>query len=413
MGKLVLFLVVVVLISLVLFLSYQMDKRDISQKRKEKIEKNNIARNNLKTEEDIYNFNKEPLIQETVQINTDEIKNKLNNDYTDDNEYDIDDALLEYEDILNDENLENIINEEDIKENLDEEIINSDLSDEVLEEIVDLNDIEDVINDENESDLEENVVEDFNENEEDEEIEESEKIEEVEKINSEDIEPEEIEETPKISIEDLPIENESMNEFTMVFNSKLLKSTDEILEEDDEDFELEELENAIAEANIKKYTRNKKGAPKLESKKEMPKHKSSDGVKRYTRKKEPKKETEIVKEEKKSSITSNVKRYTGKKIKRNIPSEEISIEDKFINSYTDILKDDDTEIKEEKKLEKPKLKRGRPKKSDTPKRGRPKKVVTPKRGRPKKEDKPKRGRPKKSEREATKKKTASTKKETK
>lgn len=402
MGKLVLFLVVVLLIILVLFLSYQMDKRDISKKRKEKIERNNIARNNLKTEEDIYNFNKEPLIQETVQINTDEIRNKLNNDYTDDNEYDIDDTLLKYEDILNDENLKNIINEEDIKENLDEEIINSDLEDEVLDEIVDLNDIEDVINDENKSDLEENVVVDFYENEKDEDTGKS------EKINSEDIESEEMEETPK-----MPIENESINEFTMVFNSKLLKSTDEILEEDDEDFELEELENAIAEANIKKYTRNKKGAPKLESKKEMPKHKFSDGVKRYTRKKESKKETEIAKDEKKSSITSNVKRYTGKKIKRNIPSEEISIEDKFINSYTDILEDDDTEIKEEKKLEKPKLKRGRPKKSDTPKRGRPKKVVTPKRGRPKKEDKPKRGRPKKSESEATKKKTASTKKETK
>lgn len=315
MSKLILFFVVVLLITLVLFLSYKMDKNDISKKRKEKIIKNKQKKEDVNSE--IYNDIQEMVKasiwevdedenikdqQETMQISTDDIKEKIENDYKENIE---DEDLDSYIDILEEYNFN--ITDSDFEDNQGDENINENIDEE----------------------LKENKVENKIENK---------------------------------------IENKNLNEFTMVFNSKLLKSTEEILEDDEkDDFELEDLEKEIAEANIKKYTRNKKGAPKLESKKETKKNEELV-PKRYTRKKD-----KNIKPENKT-----VKRYTRKKV---------------INKNTELEEKKNNDIKIE---EKPKLKRGRPKKSDTPKRGRPKKVVTKKRGRPKKEEKPKRGRPKKT-----------------
>lgn len=344
MSKLILFLVVVLLITLVLFLSYKMDKNEISKKRKEKIIKNNSKKEDI--DKDIYNGiqdmvrasiseiekdNKSALNQDTMQINTEDIKEQILNDYIEDKteEINIEDKVLSnYIDILDEDDLDDI-------------------------------ELEDNINQE--------------------EIKKSEEYEDKKEVYNN-------------------IENENLDEFTMVFNSKLLKSTEKILEENDDDLGLEDLEKEIAVANIKKYTRSKKETQKLVSKKEISEHKENNNVKRYTRKKTNNKKIQEDKEIK-------VKRYTRKKI----INEDLKVNYEEPNNEESTSEETENierirEINEVPKFEKPKLKRGRPRKADTPKRGRPKKVVTPKRGRPKKEEKPKRGRPKKTENSSQKKK---------
>ena len=91
MSKLILFLVVVCLIALVLFLSYKMDKNEASKKRKEKIIKNNKKKVDIDEEiyKNIYDIVKDSIstandennnndsIQETMQIDTKEIKKSI------------------------------------------------------------------------------------------------------------------------------------------------------------------------------------------------------------------------------------------------------------------------------------------------------------------------------------------------
>lgn len=341
MSKLILFLIVVCLIALVLYLSYKMDTEEVSKKRKDKIIKNNKKRDiDQEIYEDIYDMVKSSFLndedkndeshfsQETMQIDTNQIKEtieKENSKFDTDLEEKI---LNDYIEIL--ENEENNSNEE-IEQHTDKEK---------------------------------------------EKIEQDNLVEEVEENNF-------VEETKKESEEEIYYNNtdENLNEFTMIFNSKLLKSTDEILE-DDEDIALDDLQKEIAVANIKKYTRNKSGSSKLVSKKTNSKtnKKSNSNVKRYTRKKTKKEPKEDVKK---------VKRYTRKKIiNTNKENSEV------LNTEKDLPNEISVSIQKDNK---PKLKRGRPRKIDKPKRGRPKKEEKPKRGRPKKEDKPKRGRPKKTD----------------
>lgn len=285
MGKLILFLVVVCLISLVLYLSYKLDKKDEVENRNKK--------DNYKKDDDL----------------DDEIltQNIMNN-YLD---------LIDETDLVEENNYDVLTNNEEYTE----EII---LDNKVEEEIVDK--------------------------------------------------------------EDIYYNDENLDELTTIFNSKLMKATDDILSDDD--MELLDLQNEIASANVKKYTR-KKQSSKLQSKKKEDKKETPK--KRYTRKKDKKKEN--------TQKSNNVKRYTRKKESVFSIREYKYNLNTFVENDTEFYSDDIPETtKPEKPLyERPKLKRGRPKKSDKPKRGRPKKVQPPKkRGRPRKEDKPKRGRPKKN-----------------
>lgn len=292
-GKIILFLIAAGLIGIVLFISYKMDKNESLIKRKERI---------LNNKKDF--LDEEDALEEIQTISeTEEVMDNFNN---------IDKI---YEDIINEE-------QEDYEED-DEAYVEDELEEDLEEAFLDNIEIEDI-----ESDL----LDDEELEEEEEEI-----IEEPEEVyyNSND---------------------ENLNEFTMIFNSKLL-NLKEKNKSDEDDFGLEDIKRTIAAANIKKYTRTKEAGNKLVSKK------VNKPVKKYTRRKEqPKKKSKV---------------YTRKKIK---PVVEQEIENKKIED------------------DKPKFKRGRPKKVDKPKRGRPKKEVEkPKRGRPKKTDKPKRGRPKKTE----------------
>lgn len=368
MSKLILFFVVVCLIALVLFLSYKMDKNEVSKKRKEKIIKNN-KNNDIdeKIYRDIYDMVKESLLvdedekndisklnQDTMQIDINEIKETIENDSS------LEDKILS-----------------DYLEICDEPDLN------IYENAL----VENIINDELVDEIDYNKTEEFK-TENNKEI-------EVENVEESEIDETRIDEESEDEVEEIYYNDsdENLNEFTMIFNSKLLKSTEEILE-DDEDSELKDLENEIAVANIKKYTRNKKGLPKLVSKKANPEvsRKTNNKVKRYTRKKNNDKK-------KVEGNSTKVRRYTRKKV-TNLNKENLEL----LNRTTSETKE--TSVKNDK----PKLKRGRPKKIDKPKRGRPKKVEVAKRGRPKKEEKPKRGRPKKTETTSKSKKTNTTNK---
>ena len=303
-GKFMLFLIATILIGLVLFLSYKMDKNEELENRKER-----ITGKKQKVKD---NFDYKRAINSVIEkIKSIKLKKNINDEYVISSN-----DMNEYEDI-EDEYIDDIYEE-----------IYQEINNEVEDDIKVFEKIEEV---------KENIEE-----------------------NDEDIAEENLEEanTSKIAITNFKeveqntekevyynADDENLNQFTMVFNSKLLKmeDVDDKKEENDtDDFGLDDIKEIIAAANIKKYTRKKDGK-KYESKK---KKKPS---KRYTRKKgEP-------------------------LVKKN--------------------------VKKEKKQSRPQLKRGRPKKSDKPKRGRPKKEVKPKRGRPKKEIKPKRGRPKKEDTE--------------
>jgi len=101
----------------------------------------------------------------------------------------------------------------------------------------------------------------------------------------------------------------NLDDLTMIFNSKLLNSNYKDAIEEETDLELEDIRKAIAEANIRRYTRIKNGNyTKLTPRKT---NKTNSNVKRYTRKKSNKKEQK----------QSNVKRYTRKKVN----SQEIQI----------------------------------------------------------------------------------------
>ena len=253
-GKIVLFLIAIILIALVLFLSYKMDKNEMSNKRKEKIINNKKKNENLKSnpeiKEEVYKFD------------------SLKNDYLEESETNND--VFEAEDIVDTDNL------------LDEYISD-------LEDITELDKIvENIKNDNTKDDIDHADIEDeltYHETLANEEI--YNNIEnEIEKNDEKEIYYNE--------------NTKNLDEFTMVFNSSSLKNKEK---EDDEDDELEEIEEIIAKANIKKYTRNKKNNSIFNLAQKSKKYTSTNNSsKRYTRKKESK----LIKKES--------KRYTRKKV---------------------------------------------------------------------------------------------------
>lgn len=239
-------------------------------------------------------------------------------------------------------------------------------------------DLEDIVSDENQEDDDIKINNYIDENTKEDSIEEEKNIIDDDVVVEEDSEEQFINRNENIEKMISVFENADS---TMVFNSQELKEkTDEEklnivkgydYEEDDDLSELEDTIKAVT-AHIKRYTR----------KKYVETEKNKEPLKRYTRKKN------------KEKPVSNVKRYTRKKpgvqkVEQPIIENEIVVEE---------LKDEIVEI------EKPKPKRGRPRKADQPvkpKRGRPKKVVEV--------EKPKRGRPRKTDAKKTTKKTTAKK----
>ena len=316
-GKIVLFLIAICLIALVLFLSYKMDKNEMSNKRKEKIINNKKKNENLKSnpeiKEEVYKFD------------------SLKSDYLEESETNND--VFEAEDIVDTDNL------------LDEYISD-------LEDITELDKIvENIKNDNTKDDIDDADIEDeliYHETLANEEI--YNNIEnEIEKNDEKEIYYNE--------------NTKNLDEFTMVFNSSALKDKEK---EDDEDDELEEIEEIIAKANIKKYTRNKKDNSIFNLAQKNKKYTSTNNSsKRYTRKKESK----LIKKES--------KRYTRKKVNT---KKKDNLEEKIpekTESKKVTLKRGRPKKTDKPKRGRPKKettsKRGRPKKTDKPKRGRPKK----------------------------------------
>lgn len=383
--KLILIGVGILAVILVLFIGYKMDKSEENKKRREKFIKDN-KKDESEEDSDLYSA-----IYNTINSEDDDLSEDIYN--YENNETQNTEIENSEEEVV--QNFE--MDDEDDYEDIYKEINNS-YSDDEIEEKSYNNDYEENINEKKIENVEKQEFEITGE------VEDAEEVEELSVKSNENIEK-------MISV----FENADS---TMVFNSQELKSHNEEnfntvkgydYEEDDDD--LLELESTIKAANIKKFKRKKHS--EIEEK-EIKEEKSN--VKRYTRKKK--------KEEKPKS---NVKRYTRKKpVVQNEDIEikeqetennqnsktadieaEKTLEQKLLVKMEEVIEDNSENV-EEKVLEKPKPKRGRPRKADQPvkpKRGRPRKVVEV--------EKPKRGRPRKTDSTKTKKTTTSKKTTTK
>ena len=279
-GKFFLFLVAIGLVALVLFIGYKMDKNEAQEKRKEKIRKQRdddvyskiyTSYDNKKTE-----VEDEEEVEELPEINfapkTEEyFKNSLN-------------ESTQKIDIVNEKEIDTYNSLKPDVQKVEEKIVYEEVEEDGYTEEEDVYESEDF--------GETQVI--FNEedsNDEDEETFNSTMVFNSSPINNLNI--------------DMDVEEKITNKISDV------KGYDY----EDDDSELLDLEQAIAEANIKKYTRDKnqemikaKRVPKKkEEKKETKKESSSE--KKYTRKKADKKESKKTKEE----VKSTTKKYKAKK----------------------------------------------------------------------------------------------------
>lgn len=363
-GKFFLFLVAIGLVVLVLFIGYKMDKNEAQEKRKEKIikQRDNDINDMYSKIYSSYDENKKDVVEEEIIEELPEV-----NFAPETEEY--------FKDVKNDET-----------QKID--VVNDDVLDAYSSLKPEINEVEVI------EDIEETIYE---------EVEEDGYTEEEDVYESEDFE-----ETQVISLDE---EEEEDDEFdsTMVFDAGPLKDLDvnmnveeKIINKisdvkgydyEDNDLDLLALEQTIAEANIKKYTRDKnqemikvKRQPKKKenTKKEEVKKESKD-AKKYTRKKSEKTEKETkkkedVKEKKETAKIYKAKKTTSKK-------EEKKVEEKVApktKKYTKV-----NSKKEKEKEEKPKKERKTSAKevvAEKPKRGRKPAVKE------EKDEKPKRGR---------------------
>lgn len=320
-GKFLLFIVAIGLISLVLFIGYKMDKNEAQEKRKEKIIKqrdNNMYSNVYTTYDNIKEVEEKE--EEIPKINFAPVTEEY------------------FKDVEN-----------DMTQKID-----------VVEEDVDTNSV---------SEVETNKVEEFLY----EEVEEDGYTEENDVYESEDFG-----ETQVISLDEEEEDDEEEFDSTVVFDTGPLKNIDVNMDVEekitnkmtdikgydyeDNDMDLLELEQTIAEANIKKYTRDKNQemikVKRVSKKKESKNSKKEDkNIKKYTRKKETSKK-EVLEDEKKEST---VKRYKTKK--KTTPKEnknEKNNEEIKSKKYTKVKDKKENAKKTEDKVENDeKPKRGR------------------------------------------------------
>lgn len=362
-GKFFLLLVAIGLVALVLFVGYKMDKNEAQEKRKEKIIKqrdNDINDINSKIYSSYDNKAKEYNNLDEVEVDDDEYAEMPEVNFAPETE---------------------VYFKETETEEINEEIEEADTSDD--DEIDAYSSLK-------------NEISDVMEEDEDDGYDEEEDV----------YESEDFGETQVISLEEE--EEKSVSDSTMVFDVGPLKDIDVNMDVEekiinkisdvkgydyeDNDLELMDLEQTIAEANIKKYKRDKnqeiikvKRQPKKteKTKKEEKSKKTDNNVKKYTRRKN---EKETEKEQKIEKVSENkVKRYTAKKSSTKVSKKE-----------------ENEEVKNENKQKKYKKVTTKKEAEEKPKRGRKKAAEKeveekPKRGRKpatkkETEEKPKRGR---------------------
>lgn len=328
-GKVILLLVGVGLVSLVLFLGYKMDKTEASDERKEKLSKKD------RDLDDVYN---------TVYNSKTDISKEIDN--IDFDEEDIN--------IVDDE--ESLLTDEMIAEELERMAIEEAIKEAKMQETQAI----------------ETVVEDYEEDDEDED----EEVEiEDDDDDDDDYEEDDEEDDDEYSYnvkEDTGVFRTTSNyvsNSTMVFETDKLRQIGEKLNrtvdynQEDDELDLSEIESSIKAANIKKYTRKKTNKKEKAKEKET---KKDDGLKRFTRKKVKEVVEDIV-----DNVVEAVQEV--KKPRRGRPTKAEAEEKARLAALN---------------VQKPR--RGRPPKKDKPKRGRPpKKVEKAKRGRPAKNTKKK------------------------
>lgn len=364
-GKFFLFLVAIGLVALVLFIGYKMDKNEAQEKRKEKIikQRDNDINDMYSKIYSSYEDNKKEIVEEEVIEDLPEV-----NFAPETEEY--------FKDVKNDET-----------QKID--IVNDDVIDAYSSLKPEINEDE-VIEDIEEETIYEEVEEDGYTEEED--VYESEDFGETQVISWDEDEEEEEEFDSTMVFDAGPLKDIDVN---MNVEEKIINKISDVkgYDYEDNDLDLLALEQTIAEANIKKYTRDKnqemikvKRQPKKKetTKKEEVKKESKD-AKKYTRKKSEKAEKETKKKEAVKEKKETAKRYKAKKT--TTKKEEKKVEEKVApktKKYTKV-----NSKKETVKEEKPKKERKTSVKEEAaskPKRGRKpavkeETIEKPKRGR--------------------------------
>lgn len=359
-GKFFLFLVAIGLVALVLFIGYKMDKNEAQEKRKEKIikQRDNDINDMYSKIYSSYDENKKDVVEEEIIEELPEV-----NFAPETEEY--------FKDVKNDET-----------QKID--VVNDDVLDAYSSLKPEINEVEVI------EDIEETIYEEVEEDgyTEEEDVYESEDFGETQVISLDEDDDEEFDST--MVFDAGPLKDLDVN---MNVEEKIINKISDVkgYDYEDNDLDLLALEQTIAEANIKKYTRDKnqemikvKRQPKKKenTKKEEAKKESKD-AKKYTRKKSEKTEKETKKKEDVKEKKETAKRYKAKKTTSK--KEEKKVEEKVAPKTKKYTKVNSKKEKEEK----PKKERKTSEKevvAEKPKRGRKPAVKE------EKEEKPKRGR---------------------
>ena len=325
-GKFFLLLVAIGLVALVLFIGYKMDKNEAQEKRKEKIKKQRddvyAKMYTSYDDKEIQDAEENEEVEELPEINfapkTEEYFKNSSNDST------------QKIDIVNENEIDTYTSLKPDVEKVEEKVVYEEVEEDGYTE---------------EEDVYES--EDFGETQ----------------VISFDEENDENETFDSTMVFDTPVNNLDLN---MNVEEKIINKISDIkgYDYEDEDMDLLDLEQTIAEANIKKYTRDKnqemikvkrvpkKKEPKKEEKKEK---KESKSEKKYTRKKSEKKETK--KEESKTKKETTVKKYKAKKDTSKTKKEETKKVEEIKPKTKKYTKAKEKETAAEEIVEKPK--RGR------------------------------------------------------
>ena len=249
-GKIVLLFIGVLLVSLVLFAGYIMDKNENTKKERERFIKKHKEKEDLENDNEI----------KTAEDKYEDYDSEENDDYEDDGEDE------DYEDDSEDENYYtqkiNLTSEYDKEEEDSIESLNE-LERNLIEKYID------------EDDLEENRI--ANEEIEDNQLDNNNLKNNEEKYTEEDNDTEDLEDDDD---EEILIKDNSFNEVadnlmnsTMIFNTSDLKeerNENTVKGYDYEEDDLSEIESMIKAANIKRYTRKKaKGEERLKPRKKV------------------------------------------------------------------------------------------------------------------------------------------------
>lgn len=368
-GKFFLFLVAIGLVALVLFIGYKMDKNEAQEKRKEKIikQRDNDINDMYSKIYSSHENNKKDIFEDEIEEELPKVNFKPETE-----EY--------FKDINKEETQKiNLINEEEIDDcTAIEENVETKIEEEIFDESYTESDSYDEKEKQENNNLGETQIISFEEDAENDD--------------------EEFDSTMVFDVGPLKDIDVNMN-----VEEKIINKISDVkgYDYEDNDLELLDLEQTIAEANIKKYTRDKNQEMikvKRQTTNKKATKKETKDTKKYTRKKaekEPNKKDDV-KEEKKTTKKYKAKKVVSKKEENNDEKEVTSKVKKYTKVSSKKEKSEEEKTKKERKatakeevVEKPKRGRKPKTKEETvekPKRGRKPKVKEetvekPKRGR--------------------------------